>query len=283
MGKIINGKEISDKIRESMTTQVEDFKNKTGAVPRLEVILVGDDPASQVYVRNKEKACAALGMESNTHHLPENTKQESIIDLIKTLNKNKKVHGILVQLPLPGGIDARAVLDEVSPQKDVDGLHPINMGKLLRGEDPLFVPCTPQGIIELIKTTGVSMKGAEAVIVGRSNIVGKPVALLLLQQHATVTLCHSRTKDLGEVTRRADILIVSVGSPQIVKGDMIKNGAVVIDVGVNRVNEKLVGDVDFDSAKEVASFITPVPKGVGPMTITMLLKNTFLAAQRSVK
>ena len=195
MGKIINGKEISDKIRESMTTQVEDFKNKTGAVPRLEVILVGDDPASQVYVRNKEKACAALGMESNTHHLPENTKQESIIDLIKTLNKNKKVHGILVQLPLPGGIDARAVLDEVSPQKDVDGLHPINMGKLLRGEDPLFVPCTPQGIIELIKTTGVSMKGAEAVIVGRSNIVGKPVALLLLQQHATVTLCHSRTKD----------------------------------------------------------------------------------------
>ncbi|MBU1026349.1 MAG: bifunctional methylenetetrahydrofolate dehydrogenase/methenyltetrahydrofolate cyclohydrolase FolD [Candidatus Margulisbacteria bacterium] len=283
MGNIINGKEVSDKIRESMSAQIEEFKNKTGVVPRLEVVLVGEDPASQVYVRSKEKACAKLGMESKTHRLPESTKQEQLVDLVRTLNKDKKVHGILVQLPLPKGINATKVLDEISPEKDVDGLHPYNMGKLLKGEDPLFVSCTPQGIIELIKTTGVPIKGAEVVVVGRSNIVGKPVALLLLQQHATVTICHSRTKDLGEVTRRADILIVSVGSPQIVKGDMIKKGAVVIDVGVNRLSDKLVGDVDFESAKEVASFITPVPRGVGPMTIAMLLKNTFLAAQRGVK
>jgi methylenetetrahydrofolate dehydrogenase (NADP+)/methenyltetrahydrofolate cyclohydrolase len=259
---------------------VKKLKEGKGITPKLCVILVGDDPASEVYVRNKEKGCAAVGMLSETHRLPASIKQQPLIDLIRSLNKDASVHGILLQLPLPKGLNPQVVLDEISAEKDVDGLHPYNMGKLLKGEDPLFISCTPQGIIELILSTGVEIKSKEAVVVGRSNIVGKPVALLLLQRHATVTICHSRTADLGAVTRRADILVASVGSPAIIRGEMIKEGAVVIDVGTTRVGDKFVGDVEFESAKTKAAFITPVPGGVGPMTIAMLLKNTYLSAAR---
>ncbi|MFH1347662.1 MAG: bifunctional methylenetetrahydrofolate dehydrogenase/methenyltetrahydrofolate cyclohydrolase FolD [Candidatus Margulisiibacteriota bacterium] len=281
MVQIIDGKAIAMKIREGVGEEVKKLKDSKGIVPKLCVVLVGDDPASQVYVRNKEKACAKAGIISDTRRLPSTIKQKELIDIVKSLNSDKSVHGILVQLPLPKGLDPIAALDEISPEKDVDGLHPLNMGKLLRGEEPLFFPCTAHGIMELILSTGIEIKGKEAVVVGRSNIVGKPAALLLLQRHATVTICHSRTRDLGEVTRRADILVASVGSPGIVHGDMVKNGSIVIDVGVNRVGEKLVGDVDFDSAKGKAAYITPVPGGVGPMTIAMLLKNTLLAAEKA--
>jgi len=280
MVKIIDGKGIAKKIRGEVVAEVAILKEKKGVVPKLCVVLVGEDLASQLYVRNKEKACREAGIESETRRLPASVDEKELIDIVKSLNKDKNVDGVLVQLPLPKKIDAKKVLDEVVAEKDVDGLHPLNMGRLLKGEDPLFIPCTPQGIIELILSTGIEIKGKEAVVVGRSNIVGKPIALLLLQRHATVTLCHSRTRDLGEVCRRADILVASVGSPRIVHGDMVKEGAVVIDVGVNRVEGKLVGDVDFDAAKEKAAFITPVPGGVGPMTIAMLLKNTLLAAKR---
>jgi len=280
MVKIIDGKGIAKKIRGEVAAEVAILKEKKGVVPKLCVVLVGEDLASQLYVRNKEKACREAGIESETRRLPASVDEKELIDIVKSLNKDKNVDGVLVQLPLPKKIDAKKVLDEVVAEKDVDGLHPLNMGRLLKGEDPLFISCTPQGIIELILSTGIEIKGKEAVVVGRSNIVGKPIALLLLQRHATVTLCHSRTRDLGEVCRRADILVASVGSPRIVHGDMVKEGAVVIDVGVNRVEGKLVGDVDFDAAKEKAAFITPVPGGVGPMTIAMLLKNTLLAAKR---
>ena len=279
MVQIIDGKAIAMKIREGITEEVKKLKDSKGIIPKLCVVLVGDDPASQVYVRNKEKACAKAGMISDTRRLPSTIKQKELIDIVKSLNSDKSVHGILVQLPLPKGLDPIAALNEISPEKDVDGLHPLNMGKLLRGEEPLFLPCTAHGILELILSTGVEVKGKEVVVVGRSNIVGKPVALLLLQQHATVTICHSRTSDLGEVTRRADILVASVGSPGIIHGDMVKNGSIVIDVGVNRVGDKLVGDVDFAAAKDKAAYITPVPGGVGPMTIAMLLKNTLFAAK----
>ncbi|MFH1684528.1 MAG: bifunctional methylenetetrahydrofolate dehydrogenase/methenyltetrahydrofolate cyclohydrolase FolD [Candidatus Margulisiibacteriota bacterium] len=281
MAQIIDGKAIAMKIREGIGEEIKKLKELKGIVPKLCVVLVGDDPASQVYVRAKEKACAAAGMISDTRRLPSTTRQKELIDAVKSLNSDKSIHGILVQLPLPKGLDPIAALNEISPEKDVDGLHPLNMGKLLRGEEPLFLPCTAYGVMELILSTGNEVKGKEAVVVGRSNIVGKPVALLLLQQHATVTICHSRTSDLGEVTRRADILVASVGSPGIIHGDMVKKGSVVIDVGVNRVGDKLVGDVDFADAREKAAYITPVPGGVGPMTIAMLLKNTLLAAKRA--
>ena len=283
MAQIIDGKGIAANVKKGLAEEVKMFREEKGIVPKLCVVLVGEDPASQVYVRNKEKACDAVGMEGETRRIPASIKQDQLIELVRSLNKDKSVHGLLVQLPLPKGLDPIAVLNEISPEKDVDGLHPTNMGKLLRGEKPMHIACTPQGIMELILSTGVEIKGKEAVVVGRSNIVGKPVALLLLEKHATVTICHSRTKDLGEVTRRADILVASVGSPRIVHGDMVKEGAIVIDVGVNRVENKLVGDVDFDGAKERASFITPVPGGVGPMTIAMLLKNTLNAAKAACK
>ena len=280
MAEIIDGKSIAKRIRGEVAAEVEKLKKGRGINPKLCVVLVGEDPASQIYVRNKEKACAEAGIASETRRIPSSIKGKELIDLVRGLNKDKSVHGILVQLPLPKGLDAIKVLNEISPYKDVDGLHPLNMGKLLKGEDPLFVPCTPQGIIELVLSTGTEIKGKEAVVVGRSNIVGKPVSLLLLQRHATVTICHSRTKDLGEVTRRADILVAAVGSPRIVHGDVVKAGAVVIDVGMNRVEGKLVGDVDFEAARSSAAYVTPVPGGVGPMTIAMLLKNTLVAAQR---
>ncbi|MBU0672318.1 MAG: bifunctional methylenetetrahydrofolate dehydrogenase/methenyltetrahydrofolate cyclohydrolase FolD [Candidatus Margulisbacteria bacterium] len=283
MAQIINGKVIATKIREGLADEVESFIKETGVSPKLSVVLVGDDPASHVYVRSKENACQKAGMIGETHRLSANIKQNELNELVRRLNKDRSVHGILVQLPLPKHLDPIAALNEISPEKDVDGLHPLNMGKLLRGDDPLFIPCTAHGIMELILSTGVEIKGKEAVVVGRSNIVGKPVALLLLQQHATVTICHSRTKDLGEVVKRADILVASVGSPGIIHGNMVKNGAIVIDVGVNRVGDKLQGDVDFDSAKDKAAYITPVPGGVGPMTIAMLLKNTLIAAKNAQK
>lgn len=278
MAAIIDGKSIANKIRAGVKEEVKKLKEKEGVTPKLAVVLAGDNPASQIYVRNKEKACAEVGISSDVRRIPPSIKEKELIDIVKQLNKDKSVHGILMQLPLPEGLSDKNVLNEIYPEKDVDGLHPLNMGKLLKGESPRFIPCTPQGIIELILSTGVTMKGTNAVVVGRSNIVGKPISILLLQNHATVTICHSRTKDLGEETRRADILVAAVGSPEIIKEDMIKEGAVVIDVGTNRVGDKLIGDVDFNGAKERAGFISPVPGGVGPMTIAMLLKNTLIAA-----
>ena len=281
MGQIIDGKLIAKKIRDEVAQDVAKFKKEKGITPRLCVILAGEDPASLIYVGNKEKACAEVGMQGETRRIPSSIKQKELVDIIRTLNNDRSVHGILVQLPLPMGLSAEEAINEISPEKDVDGLHPLNMGKLLKGERPLFLPCTPQGIMELILSTGTEIRGKEVVVVGRSNIVGKPVALLLLQEHATVTICHSRTRDLGAATRRADILVASVGSPRIIRGEMVKPGAVVIDVGMNRIEGKLVGDVDFEGAKDKASFITPVPGGVGPMTIAMLLKNTLNAARAS--
>ena len=283
MAQIIDGKKIAEGIREEVAANVKKMLEKKGIKPKLCVVLVGEDPASQLYVRNKEKACAAVGIASETRRIPSSIKQEELVDLIKSLNSEKSIHGILVQLPLPNEIKEEEVINEILPEKDVDGLHPLNMGKLLKGEDPLFVPCTPQGIIELILSTGAEIKGKEAVVIGRSNIVGKPVAILLLQKHATVTICHSRTRELEKVTQRAEILIAAVGSPGIVHGSMVKEGAIVIDVGTNRVGDKLVGDVDYESAKTRASFLSPVPGGVGPMTIAMLLKNTLRAAELSVQ
>jgi methylenetetrahydrofolate dehydrogenase (NADP+)/methenyltetrahydrofolate cyclohydrolase len=278
MGQIIDGRAIAKKVRDEVAQGVLRFKNEFGFPPKLSVILVGEDPASQVYVRNKEKACQEVGISSELHRFPASVKEKQVRDLIKSLNDDASVHGILVQLPLPVEVSTEAIIETISPEKDVDGLHPLNMGKLLKGSDPLFIPCTPQGIMELILSTGVEIKGKEAVVVGRSNIVGKPTSILLLQNHATVTVCHSRTKNLEDVVGRAEILVAAVGSPALIRGNMVREGAVVIDVGVNRVGERLVGDVDFESARERASFISPVPGGVGPMTIAMLLKNTLKAA-----
>lgn len=239
---------------------------------------MGDDPASRVYVNNKKKACEEIGIYSEEYALPADTKQSELIELIEKLNNETKISGILVQLPLPKGIDEEAVINAINPKKDVDAFHPVNVGKIMVGNYD-FVPCTPAGVMELISESGIDPTGKECVIVGRSNIVGKPQAMLLLHNNATVTICHSKTKDLAEKTRSADILVVAVGRPNFVTGDMIKPGAVVIDVGINRLeNKKLVGDVDFDSAEPVAGAITPVPGGVGPMTIAMLMKNTVKAA-----
>ena len=243
------------------------------------MVLVGEDPASQMYVKNKEKACQEVGMVSEVKRLPASTSQDELIAVVKQLNQDQKIDGILVQLPVPKGIDDIKVLGEIDPNKDVDGLHPLNMGMLFKGEEARLLPCTAQGIMRMILSTGIEIKGKEVVVVGRSNIVGKPVALMLLARHATVTICHSRTKDLGAVVKRADILIAAVGSPEIIKGEMVKKGAIIIDVGMNKVNGKWVGDVEFDKAKERASFISPVPGGVGPMTIAMLLRNTLKAAE----
>lgn len=278
MGKIIDGKSIAASIRKSIKIEVENIKKEKGISPKLVVVLVGDDDASQIYVRNKERACAEVGILSEVMRIPSTIKEKELNEEIKRLNNDKNINGILVQLPLPKNLNEVTVLNEINPEKDVDGLHPLNMGKLLKGEENSFVPCTAAGIMELILSTGVEILGREAVVVGRSNIVGKPTAILLLKKHATTTICHSRTRDLGEVTRRADILIAAVGSPAIIKENMVKDGAAVIDVGMNRIGEKLVGDVDYETVKNKASFITPVPGGVGPMTIVMLLRNTIIAA-----
>ncbi|MFH1826456.1 MAG: bifunctional methylenetetrahydrofolate dehydrogenase/methenyltetrahydrofolate cyclohydrolase FolD [bacterium] len=284
MGKIIDGKGLAEKIRGEIAIEVSTLKEKAGIVPRLVVVLVGDDPASLVYVRNKEKACLEAGIVGEVVRLPENTDEKTVIETVRKINSRSDVDGVLVQLPLPKGINQQRVLSEISSNKDVDGLDPENIGRLIKGENPSFIACTPQGCLELILSTGIEIKGKDAVVVGRSNIVGKPMAFLLLEKHATVTVCHSRTKNIGEVTKRADILVAAVGRSKMIKADMVKPGAVVIDVGMNRdENKKLCGDVDFQAVRDVASFITPVPGGVGPMTIAMLLRNTLLSAKRRAK
>ena len=276
---IIDGKEIAEQLRQEIAGEVAALKEK-GIQPGLAVILVGEDPASKTYVRNKERASKNAGIHSEVYRLPADTPEAEVLRLIGELNGRPEISGILLQHPVPGHINERACFDAISPEKDVDGFHPVNAGRLLIGEK-CFVPCTPTGIMYLLDKTGVELKGKRAVVVGRSNIVGKPVALLLLNRHATVTICHSRTADLGAETRAADVLVVAIGRAKAISGDMIKPGAVVIDVGVNPGEEgKLVGDVDFESAVKVASAITPVPGGVGPMTIAMLLRNTVEAAKR---
>jgi methylenetetrahydrofolate dehydrogenase (NADP+)/methenyltetrahydrofolate cyclohydrolase len=279
---LIKGSEISKQIKEELKQTIARLKEKHGIVPGLATVLVGEDEASKVYVGAKEKACAALGIYSERINLPVDVKEDDLLALIEKLNHNKKINGILVQLPLPGHIHAKKVLDAIDPAKDVDGFHPVNVGKMVLGE-PTFLPCTPHGILELLKRSGTETSGADVVVVGRSNIVGKPVANLLLQKgktgNATVTICHTGTKDIASHTRRADILIVAVGKPKAITADMVKEGVVVIDVGVNRLETGLVGDVDFEGVKEKAKAITPVPGGVGPMTITMLMTNTVEAAK----
>lgn len=279
--QLLDGKTMSNELREKLALRVEDLKAR-GVTPGLAVILVGEDPASQIYVKNKGLGCAQVGMHSVTIRLPETTTQQELETQIDQLNGDASIHGILVQLPLPAGLDEAAALARIAPEKDVDGFHVVNAGKLFTGQKGV-VACTPKGAMEMIRRTGIDLSGKEAVVVGRSNIVGKPMAMLLLQQNATVTMCHSRTQHLAEHTRRADVLVAAVGKPRFITADMVKPGAIVIDVGINRVDGKVVGDVDFDAVKEVASWITPVPGGVGRMTITMLLENTIEAAERTVK
>ena len=275
--KILSGKEVSARIKEELKVEVEELKGK-GIQVGLAVIIVGGDPASRVYVNNKKKACADLGIYSEEYALSGDTKEEDLLSLIDELNSKKEISGILVQLPLPKHIDEERVINRINPKKDVDAFHPVNVGKIMQGNYD-FVPCTPAGVMELIKESGIDICGKECVVVGRSNIVGKPMSMLLLHKHGTVTICHSRTKDLAKKTKRADILVAAVGIPEFIKGDMVKEGAVVIDVGINRVaDKKLVGDVEFESCEKIASAITPVPGGVGPMTIAMLMKNTVKAA-----
>ncbi len=277
MAKLLMGKEVSARIKAELKTEVDKLKEK-GIVPGLAVIIVGEDPASQVYVRNKERACEECGIYSEKYALPEETTQEELLELINTLNNKTSISGILVQLPVPKHIDEKTIINAIAPNKDVDAFHPVNVGKIMVGNYD-FMPCTPAGVMELIKESGVEVSGKECVVVGRSNIVGKPQAMLLLHQNGTVTICHSRTKNLAEKTKNADILVAAVGIPNFIKGDMIKEGAVVIDVGINRLeNKKLCGDVEFETAEKVAGAITPVPGGVGPMTVAMLMKNTVKAA-----
>lgn len=289
--RLIDGNAVARQVREDVAREVAELAAQ-GIVPGLTVVLVGDDPASAVYVRNKGKASQEVGMKSDTIRLPASTSQDELLALVDRLNADPAVHGILVQMPLPKQIDPASVIRRIAPTKDVDGFHPVNVGKLLIGEKDGFAPCTPAGVQELLLRYGVDTRGKHAVIVGRSNIVGKPMAALLVQQgpgaDCTVTICHSKTKDLGAITRQADILIAALGRPEAITGDMVKPGAVVIDVGINRVDDasapkgyRLVGDVQFEAARERASLITPVPGGVGPMTIAMLLKNTARAARQA--
>jgi len=276
---IISGKEVAAQLRNEMRLEVKQLK-KEGIIPHLSVILIGNDPASKSYVRGKEKAAKEIGINSEVIYMDETTTEEVLLEKIKELNETPSIHGILVQLPLPNHIDEQRVIASIDPSKDVDGFHPLNVGKMVLNQDT-FLPCTPHGILKMLQVKEIELQGAHAVIIGRSNIVGKPMGQLLLNEHATVTYCHSRTKNLKEITTQADILIVAVGQAHIIDGSYIKEGATVIDVGVNRIEDgSLTGDVDFASAKEKASYITPVPGGVGPMTITMLLENTIRAARR---
>jgi methylenetetrahydrofolate dehydrogenase (NADP+)/methenyltetrahydrofolate cyclohydrolase len=280
--RLIDGKAIAARIREQLAGEVAEFHQSTQIVPKLAAVLVGADPASQVYVRNKEQACAKIGMASDVHRLPESTTQAELLDLVGQLNADPLVHGILVQLPLPKHIHETTILDSVTPLKDVDCFHPENVGLMVQGR-PRFLPCTPHGVQVLLAESGAEVDGAHVVVLGRSEIVGKPVAMMLVQKgetaNATVTICHSRTKNLAEIVRSADILIAAIGKAEFVTPDMLKPGVVVIDVGINRVNDRLVGDVQFEGVRDIASAITPVPGGVGPMTIAMLLKNTLTAAR----
>lgn len=282
MAKIIDGKAISKQIRSEIAAETAEFIKNTGRTPGLAVIIVGTDPASQVYVRNKRKACEEVGFYSEGYELPESTTQAELEALVDKLNADEKINGILVQLPLPKHLDETAILLRINPQKDVDAFHPYNVGKIMIGNYK-FLPCTPAGVMSLLERSGIEISGKECVVVGRSNIVGKPQAMLLLQANGTVTICHSRTKDLAEVCRRADILIAAIGKADFFGAEYIKPGAVVIDVGMNRrADGKLTGDVNFEEVETIASYITPVPGGVGPMTITTLMKNTLISAKESV-
>lgn len=279
MATIIDGKALSKKLKDEMKVKIAQMKQE-GMVPKLVVVLVGNDSASQVYVRNKHKSCLEVGIESEVVELPEETTQQELLDLVEKLNRDKTVNGILVQLPLPKQIDEKIVLRAILPEKDVDGFHPVNVGLLSIGDEGL-APATPSGIISMFREYGIETQGKNCVIIGRSNIVGKPMAALMLKNNATVTVCHSKTENLSEITRRADIIIVATGKRHTLTADMVKDGVVVIDVGMNRNEQgKLCGDVDFEEVKEKASFITPVPGGVGPMTITELLRNTIFASER---
>jgi len=285
--KLIDGKQVAARVRDEVAEAVAAMKEKHNYTPGLATVLVGEDPASATYVRSKQRMCERLGIRSVGHKLPADASQEEVVGLVAKLNADPEINGILVQLPLPKHIDEEAVLNTIDLEKDVDGFHPVNIGRLaMKGRNPLFIPCTPAGCMELLADAGAELNGAEAVIVGRSNIVGLPMALLLQKANATITICHSRTKDLTAHLKRADIVVAAIGWSEMIKGDMLKPGAVVIDVGMNRVDDdtqergyRLTGDVEFDSAAEVAGAITPVPGGVGPMTIAMLMKNTLRAAE----
>lgn len=283
MAVLIDGKLVSEKTRENIKGDVEAFKERYGAVPGLAVIVVGNDPASAVYVRNKHKACLSVGINSLQIELPEATTEDELLSKIDELNIDPAVNGILVQLPLPKHISEEKVTAKILPEKDVDAFHAENVGRIMMGNYD-FLPCTPAGIIRLLEFYNIEISGKRCVVIGRSNIVGKPMALLLLEKHGTVTVCHSRTEGLAEITKEADIVVVAIGRPKFLTADMAKPGAVIVDVGINRgADGKLVGDVDFESVSEIASYITPVPGGVGPMTITMLLKNTLLAAEKQIR
>lgn len=280
--KIIDGKLVSEKIRNVIKEKAQRIQEEFSRVPGLAAVLVGEDPASQIYVRNKRRSCEDVGIYSEEHKLSESTTQGELLSLINKLNNDNKINGILVQLPLPSHINESIVLNSVSPQKDVDGFHPINAGYLFEGQ-PKFIPCTPHGIIKMLDFYNVEIEGKNAVVLGRSNIVGKPAAILLLQKNATVTICHSRTRNLNEILKNADIIVAAIGKAHFVKKEMVKEGATIIDVGINRLeNGKLAGDVDFDGVREVCGLITPVPGGVGPMTITMLLWNTLKSLEESI-
>lgn len=279
MSQIIDGKKLAKNIRESLKDEVKELKNAE-IYPKLAVIMVGDDKASKVYVKNKSKACEDVGIAYEEYLLPASTKMQELLELIEKLNNDETIHGILVQSPLPNGLDANEAFRTISPKKDVDGFHPINVGKLSLNQD-CFISCTPYGIIKMLESYNIPIEGANAVIIGRSNIVGKPLAKCLLNKNATVTVCHSKTKNLKEITKNADILIAAIGKPKFVTEDMVKNGATVIDVGINRTDDgKLVGDTDFENIKEKVQYITPVPGGVGPMTIAMLMYNVVKAAKQ---
>ncbi|MBQ9899256.1 MAG: bifunctional methylenetetrahydrofolate dehydrogenase/methenyltetrahydrofolate cyclohydrolase FolD [Ruminococcus sp.] len=280
MAQIINGKEVSASVKAEVAAETAKLRDEQGLKVGLAVVIVGNNPASRVYVNNKKKACEEVGFQSFEYALDENTTQEQLLDLVNVLNRDDRVNGILVQLPLPKHIDETAIINAIAPEKDVDAFHPVNVGHIMIGNYS-FLPCTPAGVMRLIESTGTDITGKQCVVIGRSNIVGKPQAMLLLQKNGTVTICHSKTKNLKEICLGADILVVAIGKAKFVTGDMIKEGAVVIDVGMNRdENGKLCGDVEFESAEKKASFITPVPGGVGPMTISMLMKNTLTAAKQ---
>ena len=278
---LIDGKKVSAEVRVCLAKEVKELKEKTGRVPGLATVLVGDDPASAVYVRNKNKICRELGFKSFEQKLSLDTSEAKLLKLIKELNSNNDIHGILVQLPLPNQIDSEKILQAIDPNKDVDGFHPINVGKLVVG-NALLTPCTPSGIIKLLDHYEIDISGKHAVVLGRSNIVGKPLSMLLLQRNATITICHSRTKNLEEITRSADILVAAIGRANFVTENMVRKGAIVIDVGINRVDGKLTGDINFEPVSKKASYITPVPGGVGPMTIALLMENTLKAFKKSI-
>lgn len=283
MAEIIDGKSAAAALRAVVQQDVAAFQREHGYAPGLSTVLVGDNAASASYVRGKRKACAEVGIVSLPHELPASVSHAELLEVVQSLNARRDVHGILVQLPLPGHINADAIIDAIHPDKDVDGLHPINQARLVQGREGMR-PCTPLGVMHLIERTGVALKGARAVVAGRSNLVGKPVAFMLLEQHATLTICHSRTRDLADEVRRADVLVAAIGRTEMIRGEWIRPGSVVIDVGINRVADgRLVGDVEFATACERAAFITPVPGGVGPMTVAMLMQNTLTAARRQAR